>query len=1072
MNIGKFSVTRPVAVTMRIAALVLLGYICLLRLPVDLLPRIEIPTVAVSVSWPNTPPETMEAQITRPLEQAVSSVQGLYMVSSTSSLGSCFVRAQLNYGVNVDQATLDVIQQVQRAVRRFPNDPTITPPSVFKFDPNSLPILSYGVTGDPDLIHLNDIMTNQISPILESANGVAQVNISGGYTRSIIVDVDPVKLQAYGLAMSDISKRFAQENISLPAGFAKEGHTQYTIRAVGYFHSVDQIRHLPLGSFNGHLVDLSQVATVRDATQDILYYVRMNGKDAVNVSITKQTDANTVDTAKNVQEKLDEIKRSYPNLVFRPVYDQSKFVTASITDLQQTAIIGGVLAIVIITFFLRNLRSTFVVALSIPISIISTFALIYFCGFTLNTISLSGLALASGLIVDDAIVVLENIYRHIERDKKRAADAAVSGTTEIIPAVMASTFTVMIVFLPLLLIKGQTGQTFTQFSLVVVFSLAISLLDATTVVPMLCSRMIREKDVIEEAHPELRAQYGDKSTLMTRIFDAIGRWFHNFDNSYRRSLDWAIHHRTIIIGVAGLAIVAAGVLFPFVGRENLPKTDTGNFNVNVKLPIGTALETTDAAMRQLEGILARDPDVDTYIVGSGTNVGLRGAGGGGVPNQGGATVQLKANRKSSTDEVVKRIQRQASRIAGARININPFDIVANIIGGNNFGVSVDVYGQDLDQLTKTSREVMDALDKVPGLEAVDTSVQDSAPEIQWTIDRDKAQTLGVSFEDIASTLGAATSGQLSTNYQDPNGYQYPIYVQVPQSKRLTIDQLKDLPVEGTANRPSPVLLKQVAIPTIGAGPNQIQRQNRQRYINVGGRVSDRPQSEVEADITKALQNVHFPQGSYWTFSAQLLQSQKEYSGLGLSVFLAVALIYMLLATQFESFIYPLIVLCSVPLCAIGLVLALFLTGRSFGLTAFIGLLMLIGIVVKNGILLVDYTNQLRSRGVPRDEAILTAAPTRLRPILMTTLAAILGMMPLALGIGTGSEMYVPLATSVIGGLATSTMLTLFIVPTVYTLFDDLSRRIRKDPRDLERPGNLIEPSIASTGSAATTEVHE
>lgn len=1072
MNIGKFSVTRPVAVTMRIAALVLLGYICLLRLPVDLLPKIDIPTLSVSVSWPNTPPETMEVQITRPLEQAVSSVQGLYLVSSSSSLGSSNVRLQLNYGVNVDQATLDVIQQAQRAVRRFPNDPTISPPSVFKFDPNSLPILSYGVTGDPDLIHLNDIMTNQISPILESANGVAQVNVSGGYSRSIQVDVDPVKLRAYGISMSDISRRFSQENISLPAGFAKEGHTQYSIRSVGYFTSVDQIRHMPLGVANGNLVELSQVAVVRDATQDILYYVRMNGQSAMNVSITKQTDANTVDTAKNVQEKLEEVKKSYPNLQFRPIYDQSKFVTASITDLQQTAMIGGVLAILIITFFLRNLRSTFVVALSIPISITSTFALIYFCGFTLNTISLSGLALASGLIVDDAIVVLENIYRHIERDKKRAADAAVSGTQEIIPAVMASTFTVMIVFLPLLLIKGQTGQTFTQFSLVVVFSLAISLLDATTVVPMLSSRMIREKDVIEEAHPELRAQYGDKANAMTRVFDRIGVGFHNLDNSYRRGLGWAIHHRLAIVGIAGAAVVAAAVLFPFVGRENLPQTDTGNFNVNVRLPIGTALETTDGVMRQVEGILKNDPDIDTYIVGSGTNVGLRGAGGGGQPNQGGATVQLRAHHKASTNDVVKRIQRLTSRIPGARININPFDIVANIIGGNNFGVSVDVYGQDLAQLTQTSHDVMDVLDKVPGLSAVDTSVQDSAPEIQWKVDRDKAQTLGVSFQDIATTLAAATNGQLATNYQDPNGFQYPIYVQVPLNKRQTIEDLKNLPVEGTESRVAPVLLKQVATPSVGAGPNQIQRQNRQRYINVGGRVADRPQSEVIADMTKALQAVHFPQGSYYTLGSQLLQSDKEYSGLGMSVFLAVALIYMLLATQFESFIYPLIVLCSVPLCAIGLVLALFLTGRSFGLTAFIGLLMLIGIVVKNGILLVDYTNQLRSRGMPRDEAILTAAPTRLRPILMTTLAAILGMMPLALGIGTGSEMYVPLATSVIGGLATSTMLTLFVVPTVYTLFDDLARKLRKDPHDLEGPLSPVEPSVAVTGGPAPGEVLE
>ncbi len=1073
MNVGKLSVTRPVAVTMRIAALVLLGYICLQKIPIDLLPRIQIPTISASVSWPNTPPENMEAQITRPIEQAVSTVQGISVVQSTSQLGSSNVRVQFNYGVNMDQAALDVIQAVQRAKQRFPVDPNISEPSIFKFDPSALPILNYGITGDKDLVHLRDTLVNQISPMVEGAGGVAQVNISGGYDRSIIIDVDPAKLEAFGISMSLISQRLGQENISLPAGLSQEGHTQYSIRSVGYFKSPREIPKMPLTTINGHLITLDQVATVRDATQDIQHYTRVNREPGMSLSVQKQADANTVETATNIKAQMAEIQKRYPYLKFRPLYDQSQFVEASIDDLKQTAIIGGVLAILIITFFLRNLRSTFVVALSIPISIISTFSLLYFCGFTLNTISLSGLALASGLIVDDAIVVLENIYRHIERDKKRAADAAVSGTQEIIPSVLASTFTVMIVFLPLLLIKGQTGQTFTQFALVVIFSIAVSLLDATTVVPMLASRMIREKDVIAEAHPEMRAELGLKTNFMTNAFDRIGEWFHDLDNSYRKGLTWSIHHRLPIVGIAVLAVVAAGILWPFVGRENLPQTDTGNLNVSVKLPLGTSLDTTDAIMQQVDQILANDPDIDTFFSGSGFNF-RSGGGNQSSPNNGGAAIQLKARglRKSTTDKVVKRLQAALKKIPGARIQVNPFDIVANIIGGNNLGLTVNVFGNDLDQLSKTAHDVQAAMEKVPGLDGVDTSLQDTTPELHYEIDREKAKTLGVSFQDIANTLTSSTSGQLSTYYQE-NGFQYPIIVQVPQNLRLSVDQLSRLPVAGTEDRPTgPVLVGQVAKATVGTGPRQIQRQNRQRYNDIGGRVVDRSQSEVMADITKALNAVHFPPGSYWEFSADQLQAQKDYAGLGVSVFLAIALIYMLLATQFESFVYPLIVLCSVPLCAIGMVLGLFLTGRSFGLTAFIGLLMLIGIVVKNGILLVDYTNQLRHRGMPRDEAVLTAAPTRLRPILMTTLAAILGMLPLALGIGTGSEMYVPLAPAVIGGLATSTLLTLFIVPTVYTIFDDLIRKFRKPSLDLERP-TLVEPSIVAVGGSSDfMEAHD
>ncbi len=1023
---------------MRIAALVLLGYICLLRLPIDLLPRVDIPTVAVRVSWPNTAPEEMETQIARPIEQAVSTVRGMYLVSSSSTLGSASVRIQFNFGVNVDQATIDVIQAVQRARGRFPTDPTISEPSIFKFDPSSLPILVYGVSSDSmDLIHLRARMTNEISPMIEASGGVASVNISGGQDRAIMIDVDPVQLQAHSVTMSDISRRLQQENVSLPAGVAKEGRSQYSLRSVGYFKSLDEIRSLPVATKSGRLVSLDEVADVRDASLDVLAYTRVNGKAALNVSVTKQSDANTVETAQNIQNAIVEIIKRNPDIKFLNVYDQAKFVSNSIADLKNTAMIGGVLAIIIITFFLRNLRSTFVVALSIPISITSTFALLYFCGFTLNTISLSGLALASGLIVDDAIVVLENIYRHIERDGKPARQAAIDGTQEIMSAVLASTFTVMIVFLPLLLIKGQTGQTFTQFALVVIFSIGVSLLDATTVVPMLASRMIREQDVLDEAHPELRAQHGKKPSLLTRAFDRVGIWLTKMDHAYRNGLEWAIHHRTSMVVIASLAILAAVGMWPLVGKEQLPQTDSGNLTIRVKLPLGTRVEVTDVAMKQLESIVMADKDVETMISGAGTNVGLRGAGGG-DSNEGGATLKLKQNRKSSTGDIAKRIQKSLAVIPSARIQIQPLDMVANILGGNNLGFGVDVYGQDLIQLTAVARQVMAGMSEVPGLQNVDLNVQDAAPEVQWSIDREKAQTLGVSFNDVANTIASSTNGQLSSYYQE-KGFQYPIYVQVATAKRLTVDSLKQLPVP-TSTAGASIPLGQIATAKYGIGPNEINRQNRQRVISVGGNVTDRPESEIQADVFAALAKIDFPTGTYWALGVQQQQRDKDFSGLGLSVFLAIALIYMLLATQFESFVYPLIVLVSVPLCAIGLVLALFLTNRAFGMTAFIGLLMLIGIVVKNGILLVDYTNQLRARGMERDEAILTAGPTRLRPILMTTLAAILGMLPLAIGIGSGSEMYVPLATAVIGGLATSTMLTLFVVPTVYTLFDDLIER--------------------------------
>jgi HAE1 family hydrophobic/amphiphilic exporter-1 len=1081
VNVAKFSVERPVAVTMRIAGLVLLGAVCLTKIPVDLLPNVSIPTLNVSTQWPNVAPEEMETQITRPIEQAVSSANNIYSMSSRSTQGQSTVTVQFNWGTNIDSAVVDVLQLVQRARNSFPDDPTLTQPQVFKYDPSSLPIMIYAVTGVDDPVKLRTLLDNEVSPLITSASGVAAVTDTGGLQRAVVVDVDPVKSKAYGVSLSQIETRLSQENISYPAGIAKQGNTEYTIRAVGYFNSPAEMAQMPIGSFNGQIVRLSQIAKVYDYAQEQRIATRLNGKPTVGVSITKQSDANTVTTAAAVKDRLVTVLKEYPQLKFNLAYEQAGFIQNSLDDLKNTAIIGGGLAVIILMCFLRSFRSTMVVALSIPISIISTFALFYFCGFTLNTISLSGLALSTGLIVDDAVVVLENIFRHIERDKRRAAEAAVTGTQEIISAVVASTLTIMIVFLPLLLIQGQAGEMFSQFALVVIFSIAISLLDATTVVPMLASRLINEEEVEEEAHPELRAQRGKKITRVNRVFDWFGRQFTALDNSYHRGLKWALGHRLLVVGIAVGVTLLAFPLIPMIGSEMLPQTDSGNYSVTVKLPVGSAYSQTDNVIRRMEKIIMDDPNTQTVFSASGTNLGFRGASNQQIGYQGAATVTLKDSRKKSTQDDVTDIQKKLNQIPGVRALITPYDLVTQILTGGATNMEVDVFGQNYDDITAKAKEVLNAMRAVPGLESVDLGVQEATPELHWNVDRAKAAQLGISFSDIANELQAATTGVLSTYYLE-DGFQYPIYVQMPIDQRKTVASLLTLPITptlsqtvsanttGTSSAPSttstatlqgpaPVQLSQVATPQVVLGPNEIDRLNRQRYISVTGRVVGRSFSEVQDDVQAAVNKIQFPQGMTWDFGLNQKRQGDEFAGLGLAVFLAISLIYMLLASQFESFIYPLIVLTSVPLCALGVILAMFISGRAFGLTAFIGVLMLIGIVVKNGILLVDYTNTLRGRGLSRDEAILTASPTRLRPILMTSSAAILGMMPLALGLGKGSETQAPLATAVVGGLSTSTLLTLFVVPVVYTFFDDLARRFRKDPRDLAPVP--IGPSVGS-----------
>jgi HAE1 family hydrophobic/amphiphilic exporter-1 len=1087
MSIARWSVERPVAVTMRIASLVVLGAICLTKLPVDLLPKVSIPTVAVNTTWPNVSPEDMETTITRPIEEAVSSVPNMYSISSTSTLGVSSVRVQFLWGADIGQGAVDTLQLVGQARAGFPDDPTLQDPIVHKYDPSTLPIIIYGVTGIADQVKLYTALNNDVTPLLESANGVASAALTGGLARAIIVDCIPNKLQAYGVSLQEVSNRILQENIDLPSGVARQHDTEYTIRAKGYIQTPAELAALPLVTSNGQVVTIGMVANVSDSYQEQRTYTRLNGVPAVGVLIIPQSGANTVSVAQAVQDKLALVHKMYPMLKFSAAYQQAPFIQASVDDLKNEAYIGGGLAVIILLIFLRNFRSTLVVALSIPISIISTFALFYFAGFTLNTLSLSGLALSTGLIVDDAVVVLENIFRHVERDKKRAAEAAVSGAQEITSAVVASTLTVMIVFLPLLLIQGQAGQMFTQFALVVIFSIAVSLLDATTVVPMLASRLINEEEVEEEAHPELRAQRGKKITFVNRFFDFCGRKFEELDHSYHRGLKWAIGRRWFVVFGAALVCALSFLLFPLIGTELLPMTDSGNFTVSLKHPVGTAVEVTNKTMLEIERELLANKDVETVFSAAGTTLSLRGSSTAQIGYQGSATVQLKDDRKHSTQDLIKTFNKQFAKIPGARIVVTPYDLVTQLLTGGATNVEIDLFGQDYDALMTKAQETLTQLRGVAGLDGTDISIQESTPELHWDVDRKKAQEFGLTFQDVANTLNIASAGVQSTYFND-NGYLYPIYVQVPTNLRKSVQDIGNLPVVPgsqsgvfgatngtTASVPSAasiatttapgapaaqVLLHQVATPSVVLGPNEFTRLNRQRYIAITGNVTDRAQSAVLADVTKVMNGIHFSTGQYWDFGINQKQQATEFSGLYLAVFLAIALIYMLLASQFESFIYPLVVLMSVPLCSIGVLLGLFLTGRAFGLTAFIGVLMLIGIVVKNGILLVDYTNQLRGRGMNRDDAILTAAPTRLRPILMTSTAAMLGMLPLALAIGKGSETQAPLATAVIGGLFTSTGLTLFIVPCVYTMFDDLSRKMKKTNRDLY-PAEGVGPSTAS-----------
>lgn len=1041
MNIARLAVSRPVAITMLIAAPTLMGLVCLLRLPVDLLPKVTLPTIAVVTNWPNVAPQEIESQVTRPIEEAVSAAPNLYYVTSSTTDGASMVRAQFQWGTDIGQAAVDVLQLVERAKANFPSDPTLQTPTIRKFDPNAFPILIYGVSGERDPVKLKTMFLNQIVPMVESADGVASATVTGGEDRAIIVDADPARMQAHGVSVSEVIKRIAQENMNLPAGIGKQGDTEYVIRSLGWLLSPQELRRLPIATVNGQQVTVGEVAEVRDSHDETRVYTRFNEDPAVGLVIAKQSDANTINTAKAVFEKVEQIKKLYPQLSFGLAYNQAEYIAGSINDVKISALIGGFLAIMILLFFLRNFRSTIVVGLSIPVAIISSFTLLYVCGFTLNTMSLGGLALATGLIVDDAVVVIENIFRHLERDRKGIYDAAVDGTNEILSAVFASTWTVMVVFLPLMFIKGQAGQMYTQFALVVVFSLAISYMVAATLVPMLATRLISG-----EAHTENLNGATANLTFWQRVFRRWGEWFDALDANYRNGLQWAMGHRWWVIG--GAIVISLGTIpiLTQIGRELMPAADSGDFTISIKLPVGTSLEKTNATMKQIEKIVCANPAVKTAFAAAGTSLRSSGTTGSLVPFQGSVNIKLKDGKRPPTLAVIRQLRRKLGGLPGVTARIEQTDLVAMIMTGGAQNLELDIFGDNLTTLSTLSKDVMSRMRGIPGLENLDVNWADAMPEIQWQVDREKANQLGLSFADVANTINTATNGTIASYYQE-EGFQYPIVVQVPEARRKTVADMQSLIVTPSGgSRTSGIVLSQVAQSKYGIGPSQITRLNRQRYIAVQGAPQGRSMGEVQADVQKALRGMTMPAGYYWDWGINQKRTAEEFAGMGLAIVLAIGLIYMLLASQFESFLHPFTILLTVPLAATGVALALFLTGRSLGLTAFIGILMLVGIVVKNGILLVDYTNRLRARGLPRDQALLQAGPTRLRPILMTASAATLGMLPIATGIGKGAEVQAPMATAVIGGLITSTVLTLFVVPVVYSLLDDLASRLQKKTR--------------------------
>ena len=1028
MSIPRLAIHRPVTMFMLSAIVILLGTISLLRLPVDLMPDVTYPSITVRVAYAGVGPLEMEELVTRPIEQAMSAVAGLERLESTSQEGSSRVTLNFAWGTDLNEAADDVRNRLDRVRGRLPEEADA--PVMFKFDANAQPIMGVGVEGDFDRVTLREMAEHDLSPRLERVPGVASVSVEGGLRRQVHVDLSKEKVRALDLPVDRIINLLRTENQNVPVGEIDEGDTTYLVRSQGQFENLDQIRDMVVMTRQGVPVYLRDIAEVKDSTEDLRSFTRINGKPGVRMRVTKQSGQNTVEIADAVHAEVARINREIPTLRLAVLDDSAIFIKRSIAAVKEAAVLGAILVVAIIFLFLRNVRSTIIICTSIPISIIGTFALLYFAGYTLNTMTFGGLALGVGMIVDASIVVLENTFRHMEHGKDRM-QAAIDGSEEVWSAILASTLTHIAVFVPLLFLTGVSSILFKQLSIVVMFSLTMSLFVAVTIVPVLCSRLLKLPPPVEQ-----------RTGLGGRLYTASETFLNNMDDRYSRLISRALHHRPTVIGAGVALVVLAFLILPTIGFELMPATDEGEVQVTAELPVGTRIERAQDVAARLESLLPEYvKESDTIITQAGGGGGFGGGGGGGGGTRTQATIRLvpKTERARSSEEIARELNRQlAGVIPGVIITTRASggnQQMTRLLsgGGGDSRIALEIRGDDLVEAQRLAVAAKGIMDRVPQVRNARVGRDDGRPELALQIDRPKAALLGLSVNSVASSIRTSVGGTQAAFFRQ-GGNEYPIVVRLREEDRQRIEDINDILVNTPQGQV--VQAKNLLALRNQSGPTEIQRKNQERIL----RVSSEP--EVTLSDAIAAVNAKLPElrpGPEFSvgFGAEVEQQAQAFKQLQGVLILAILLVYAVMASQYESLRDPFIIMFSVPLAAIGVVAALKLTGTTFSLQAYIGVIMLAGIVVSNAILLVDYTNVLRRRdSIPLRKAVETAGRTRLRPILMTTLATILGLVPMSLGIGEGAELQAPLARVVIGGLAASTLITLVFVPTVYTLFEE------------------------------------
>ena len=1080
MNLIDFSIRRKVTIAMFTIGIMLFGFVSLSRLNINLLPELSYPTLTVRTEFKGAAPAEVENLVSKPIEEALGVVKNVQQLRSISRSGQSDVTLEFAWGTDMDFASIDVREKLDAL--QLPME--VDRPVILRFDPTLDPIMRYAFfiedsagsnpnvdfaafqDQQPTKIQINKLKKlrrfadEQIKKNLQSAQGVASIKISGGLEEEIEVAVNQDRLAHLDIPMSQVTQVLGAENVNLSGGRLEEGTQQYLVRTLNQFQTVDNIRNVVVDTRNGSPIYLKDIAVITQGYKEREAITRLNGQEAVEIAIYKEGDANTVNVADNVKAGIASISDRLPNdMSVTKVYDQSTFISSAVSEVVNAGIIGGILAIIILYLFLRNFWATAIISLSIPVSVIATFNLMYGNDITLNIMSLGGIALGIGLLVDNSIVVLENISRHRNMGKN-PLQAAKDGAQEVGTAVVASTLTTIAVFFPLVFVHGIAGQLFRDQALTVTFSLLASLVVAITLIPMLSSLGGREKTEIKK--PELReprTKTGSRIrkgrlflfetlpafivricskivTLLSRAFSYIlgpilrrfDNGFSSIENRYPTLLDWSLRHRFLVIGFAFLSLLGSLILVPQLGMELIPSLSQGEFNVEFQLPPGSPIEQTDRALQHVQQVANDIPSINTTFAVAGTGNQMDANPNQGGENQGELNVTLTDRSERSLEEsTMDKLRKDLQRIPGLAYKFSRPSLFTF-----KTPIEVEVSGYNMDDLKKVSDRIREKIADNDRYTDLKSTMEQGNPEIQISFDRPKAAALGLQVHEVADLVVSKVRGDVATRYSWRD-QKIDVLVRAQKEDRSSVSDIKNLTVN--PNSSSPLPLSSIADIRVATGPSEIRRLAQQRVAIISANLNYGDLATAAQEIRTIIDETTIPSELQVRVSGQNEEMADSFRSLLFALSLAVFLVYLVMASQFESLLHPFIILFTIPLALVGAILGLWITGSTISVVVFIGLILLAGIVVNNAIVLIDLINQLRARGMGKVQAILKGSKSRLRPILMTTLTTTLGLLPLALGFGDGAELRAPMAITVIAGLVVATLLTLIVIPTMYAIMD-------------------------------------